>query len=51
MKENSSFTAEKPIDYTKSKDAYDGNRETASYHDAAPLPPAKHPNQNKANGK
>lgn len=48
MKEKSSFTTEKPIDYTESKDAYDGNRETASYEEAAALPPAKRPDQNKA---
>lgn len=48
MKEKSSFTTEKPIDYTKTKDAYDGNRETASNQDAAPLPPAKRPDQNKS---
>lgn len=51
MKEKSSFTTEKPIDYTESKDAYDGNRETACYQDDTSLPPAKRPDQDKANGK
>lgn len=51
MKEKSSFTTEKPIDYTDSKDAYDGNRENASYQDATPLPPAKRPGQNKSSKK
>lgn len=50
MKERSSFTTEKPIDYTESKDAYDGNRETANYQDDTSLPPAKRPEQNKAGG-
>ena len=35
MKEKSSFTTEKSIDYTKFKDTYDGNRKTASYEKAA----------------
>ena len=48
MEQKSSFPTEKPIDYTESKDAYDGKRETASYKDAASLPPAKRPDQDKA---
>lgn len=52
MKEKSSFTTEKPIDYTESKDAYDGNRETASYQDDTSLPPAGRPDPtNKGGGK
>ena len=51
MKEKSSFTTEKPIDYTESKDAYDGNRETASYQDDTSLPPAKRPDRNNDHGK
>lgn len=51
MKELSSFTTEKPIDYTDTKDAYDGNRESASYRDAASLPPAKHPDADKTANK
>lgn len=51
MKEKSSFTTEKPIDYTESKDAYDGNRETANYQDDTSLPPAKRPVQNNSDGK
>lgn len=47
MKEKSSFTTEKPIDYTESKDAYDGSRETANYQDDTSLPPAKRPDRNK----
>lgn len=50
MKEKSSFTTKKPIDYTESKDAYDGNRETASYQDDTSLPPSKRPDQDKADG-
>ena len=42
MKENSSFTTEKPIDYTQTKDTYEGNREYAIYRDS-PLPPTKKP--------
>ncbi|EOS68778.1 hypothetical protein C818_02652 [Lachnospiraceae bacterium MD308] len=45
MKEKSSFTTEKPIDYTASKDAYDGNRETASYQDDTSFPPVRHREQ------
>lgn len=48
MEQKSSFTTEKPIDYTESKDAYDGNRETASYQDDTSLLPAKRPDQGKA---
>ncbi len=33
MKEKSSFTAKDQMDYTQSKDAYDGNRESSSYQD------------------
>lgn len=51
MKEKSSFTTEKPIDYTESKDAYDGNRETTSYQDDTSLPPAKRPDRNNRDGK
>ena len=51
MKEKSSFTTEKPIDYTECKDAYDGNRETASYQDDTSLPPAKRPDRNNRDGK
>ena len=51
MKEKSSFTTEKPIDYNESKDAYDGNRETASYQDDTSLPPAKRPDRNNRDGK
>lgn len=36
MKEKSSFTTEKPIDYTQSKDAYEGNRESAVAKDSTP---------------
>ncbi|MCI8560577.1 MAG: hypothetical protein HFH03_05590 [Dorea sp.] len=50
MKEKSSFTTEKPIDYTESKDAYEGRRETACYQDNTSLPPAKHPDHNKTDG-
>ena len=50
MKEKSSFTTEKSIDYTKFKDTYDGNRETASYEEATALPPAKRPDQSKDDG-
>ena len=51
MKEKSSFTTEKPVDYTESKDAYDGNRETACCQDDTSLPPAKRPKQDAADGK
>lgn len=47
MKEKSSFTTEKSIDYTEFKDTYDGNRETANYEEATALPPAKRPDQSK----
>ncbi len=50
MKEKSSFTTEKPIDYTESKDAYDGSRETASYRDDTSLPSTKRPGQDDAGG-
>ncbi len=50
MKEKSSFTTEKPIDYTESKDAYDGNRETASYQDDTSLPSAKRQGNDNADG-
>ena len=46
MKEKASFTTEKPIDYTQTKDAYEGNRESACYKDA-PLPPEKKPGKKK----
>ena len=36
MKEKSLFTTEKPIDYTQSKDAYEGNRESAVAKDSIP---------------
>lgn len=45
MKEKSSFTTEKPIDYTQTKDAYEGNRESSVYRDS-PLPSEKKPSQN-----
>lgn len=51
MKDKSSFTTKKPIDYTESKDAYDGNRETTNCQDDTSLPPVNHSNQNKADGK
>lgn len=51
MKEKSSFTTEKPIDYTESKDAYDGNRETASCQDDTSLPSTKRIGQGNAGGK
>ncbi len=35
MKEKSSFTTETTIDYTKTKDAYDGKRETSAYRDSS----------------
>lgn len=38
MKEKSSFTTEKPIDYTQSKDAYEGNRESRVYQDSSVSP-------------
>ncbi len=47
MKEKSSFTTEKPIDYTESKDA---SRETASYRDDTSLPSTKRPGQDDAGG-
>ena len=33
------------MDYTKSKDAYEGNRESSVYRDS-PFPPANHSNRN-----
>lgn len=44
MKEKSSFTTEKPIDYTQSKDAYEGRRESSVYRDSTASP---HRNSNK----
>ena len=41
MKEKSSFTTEKPIDYTQTKDAYEGNRESSCRRDTLP-PDKKH---------
>ena len=38
MKEKSSFTTEKPIDYTQTKDAYEGNRESRVYQDSSVSP-------------
>ena len=43
MSEKSSFTTEKPIDYTQSKDAYEGNRESAVYRDSALSPVKRNP--------
>lgn len=43
MSEKSSFTTEKPIDYTQSKDAYEGNRESAVYRDSSLTPVKKNP--------
>lgn len=52
MKETkSSFTTEKPIDYTESKDAYDGNlKSTEKSKDAAPLPESKRPRKDGPGG-
>lgn len=50
MKEKSSFTTEKPIDYMESKDAYDGSRETANCQDDTSLPPTKRPSKNETDG-
>ncbi len=49
MKEKSSFTTEKPIDYTQTKDAYDGNRESAGRQDT--LPPDKKQTKKKSSGR
>lgn len=49
MKEKSSFTTEKPIDYTQTKDAYEGQRESSSYQDTLP-PNKKHPQKGKLSG-
>ena len=49
MKEKSSFTTEKPIDYTQTKDAYEGQRESSSYQDTLP-PNKKHPKKDKSSG-
>lgn len=49
MKEKSSFTTEKPIDYTQTKDAYEGQRESSSYQDTLP-PNKKHPKKSRSSG-
>ena len=48
MKEKSSFTTEKPIDYTQTKDAYEGNRESSIYQDS-PIPSEKKPGKKEYN--
>ena len=48
MKEKSSFTTEKPIDYTQTKDAYEGNRESYIYQDS-PIPSEKKPGKKEYN--
>ena len=40
----SSFTTEKPIDYTQTKDAYEGNRESRVYQDSS-VSPYKNPSK------
>ena len=52
MKENkSSFTTERPIDYTESKDAYDGKISSAASERAAePLPESERPRKDGPGG-
>ncbi|MGF0034555.1 hypothetical protein ACQRBN_16605 [Bariatricus sp. SGI.154] len=52
MKETkSSFTTEKPIDYTETKDAYDGNlRSDENVKSAEPLPETKRPRKDGPGG-